>query len=221
MKLLACVLVFACSAAWTAEKGPIRGQAANKALRVEATVLMDKEEVRAALGHELDAGFVVLDVKLVPLGEEPLKVWLDDFLLRSEKDGQRGGPFHPSQIAGGGTLMVGTSGGGGMGVMGDNQGPVWGGIGGPPRRMGGDGGSIGNPGGPGEAVAQVRTGRDEKESPLLQALKSKVLAESEITGPSSGLLYFLLEGKHKPKDLVLEYKGAAGKLSLRFVQPKQ
>jgi hypothetical protein len=51
---------------------------------------------------------------------------------------------------------------------------------------------------------------------LLAVLKEKVLAEQEITEPLSGLLYFLLEGKHRPKDLELMYKGPAGRLSLRF-----
>jgi hypothetical protein len=55
-----------------------------------------------------------------------------------------------------------------------------------------------------------------KENPLLAVLQEKVLAEKEITEPLSGLLYFLLEGKHKSKDLELLYKGPAGRLPLRF-----
>lgn len=217
-KLLGAILL-ACLAAGAANKAPARGEASNKALKIEATALLNKPEIAAALGHELDEGFIVLQVKLTALGGEPVKIWLDDFLLRSEKDGQKGGPFHPSQIAGSGTLMVGTR-GGGMGIMGDEQGPVWGGIGGPPTRMGGNGGVIGNTGGPGEAVARVDTRKEQKENPLLDALKKKGLAEGELAQASSGLLYFLLEGKHKAKDLVLDYKGAAGKLSLRFQEGK-
>ena len=55
-----------------------------------------------------------------------------------------------------------------------------------------------------------------EENPLLGVLTEKVLPEKEANGPVSGLLYFFLDGKHKPKDLELNYRGAAGKLSLRF-----
>jgi hypothetical protein len=69
---------------------------------------------------------------------------------------------------------------------------------------------------PGGSQASIGTPGDARENPLLAVLKEKVLAEKEITAPLSGLLYFLLEGKHKPKNLELMYKGPAGRLSLRF-----
>ncbi len=57
---------------------------------------------------------------------------------------------------------------------------------------------------------------DHKEDPLLEVLKAKVLPEKKTAEPVSGLLYFSLEGKYKPKDLVLQYQTTAGVLSLAF-----
>ena len=45
---------------------------------------------------------------------------------------------------------------------------------------------------------------------------SKASYQKEITEPVSGLLYFQLEGKVKPKDLELYFKTSAGRLGLRF-----
>ena len=95
------------------------------------------------------------------------------------------------------------------------NGPVWGPpMGGRPRRLGGSGANIGNTDSTSQAAAQA--GKDSSGNPLLDLLEEKVLPEKEITEPLSGLLYFFLEGKHKPKDVELFYRGPAGKLSLRF-----
>ena len=51
---------------------------------------------------------------------------------------------------------------------------------------------------------------------LERALKAKGLADSETNKPVEGLLYFAIEGKNKPKDLSLLYKGAAGRLVIDF-----
>ncbi len=201
-----------------ADKKPITGQTANESLAMQATAYLDKESVKQIIGAELDTGIVVVEVRLKPEPDHKLVINRDDFLLRSDKDGQRSQPFAPSQIAGSSVLMVSTRAGGGGRIMGDSQGPVWGGIGGPPRRMGGDGGGIGNSS-ESSAQATVAAGnKDKKDNPLLEVLSAKILPEKEVAGPISGLLYFLIEGKHKPKDLELVYKGAGGNLSLRFRQ---
>jgi hypothetical protein len=57
---------------------------------------------------------------------------------------------------------------------------------------------------------------DKKEDSLLWVLKDKELPAKETRELVSGLLYFSLEGKHKPKDLELQYRGAGGKLNLEF-----
>ena len=65
-------------------------------------------------------------------------------------------------------------------------------------------------------VATVDEGRKQKENPLLAVLKERVLPDKETAEPLAGLLYFSLEGKHKPKQLALQYAGTAGKLILEF-----
>ena len=104
-------LVTVISLAPAAEKKPPAGAASNPSVRIEATAYLDKESVRQVLGSELDASIVVLEVRLTPASGKSLKVFFDDFLLRSEKDGQRSGAFHPSQIAGNTVLRVGSAGG--------------------------------------------------------------------------------------------------------------
>ncbi len=96
--------------------------------------------------------------------------------------------------------------------MGDSAGPIWGGVPGSgtrPRRMGGDGGGVGNSGAVSETKATVSVDGKEKENPLLEILKAKILPERETNEPVNGLLYFLFEGKHKLKDLELMYKNPA------------
>jgi hypothetical protein len=67
---------------------------------------------------------------------------------------------------------------------------------------------------------KVKETRDEKENPLLAALNAKILPEKEITETTSGLLFFQMVGKLKPKDLELHYKGPSGKMALRFKPEK-
>jgi len=54
------------------------------------------------------------------------------------------------------------------------------------------------------------------DSPAIKLLEAKMLRDTETKEPVEGLLYFLLEGKNKPKDLGLLYKGPAGRLAMDF-----
>jgi hypothetical protein len=207
LALLGCV--------WAAEtKPPATGRGMGEAADITATLYMDKSAVTSLIGQPLDGDYIIVDLRVVPRGEKPLSILRDDFMLRSDRDGQKCQPFSPGQIAGQGTLMVSSTGSGGA-VMGDNNGPRWGGTVGQPGRMGGSGGAVGNAG---ETWAQgnVQTGGNTKPNPALEALKQKILPEKETSQPVSGLLYFFLEGKHKPKDLELIYRGGGGKIALRF-----
>jgi hypothetical protein len=67
-----------------------------------------------------------------------------------------------------------------------------------------------------QTETSVHTTDKEKDDPVLATLKAKVLPMKETAEPVSGLLYFLMEGKHKTKQLEMYYKGPAGNLSLRF-----
>lgn len=196
----------------------LAGEVSNEAVTLTAKIHTDKASVRQVLGADPGEGIVIVEIKVAPKGGKSLVVSRDDFTLRSDKDGQRSQPFAPSQIAGSAVLVVSTTGSGRGMMVGESQGPVWGGgpgTGERPRRLGTDGGSIGNIA-EGETKASVQTGDREKPNPLLAVLKEKILEEKEIKEPLSGLLYFPLEGKHKPKDLELLYRGPAGKLSMRF-----
>jgi hypothetical protein len=200
-----------------ADKAPSSGKASGERIEIEAVVYADKAAVRELIGAELD-GIAVVQLRVVPRGDEALAVGPDDFLLRSDRDGQRSQPFAPSQIAGNAALVVASGSSGRGAYMGQENGPIWGGApgtGGRPRRMGGDGASAGNVSDE-KVQTSINSGDKEKENPLLAKLKQKMLPAKQGTEPISGLLYFSLEGKHKPKDLELVYRGPAGKLSIRF-----
>jgi hypothetical protein len=200
-----------------ADKTPPSGKASGERIEIEAVVYAGKVAVRELIGEELD-GIAVVQLRIVPRGDQALAVGPDDFLLRSDRDGQRSEPFAPSQIAGNAALVVSTGSSGRGGYTGQENGPIWGGApgtGGRPRRMGGDGASAGNVSDE-KVQTSINSGGKEKENPLLAKLKQKMLPAKQGTEPVSGLLYFSLEGKHKPKDLELVYRGPAGKLSIRF-----
>jgi hypothetical protein len=212
------VLLLSAASLWAADKGPPVAQAANDDLALTATLYYGKDAVREQLGSDLGGYFILVKVDLIPKGGKPIAVSRDDFLLRSYKDGQKSQPFAPTQIAGRSALVVSSTGGGGIGA--EQGGPVWGGgpgIGGTPRRMpGSDGGFGSSTADTSSAQATVNNGGMQKEDPILAVLKEKILPEKQTAEPVSGLLYFSLEGKHKPKDLVLQYTGPAGKLKLTF-----
>ena len=205
--ILALALLPAATLLAVDKKLPIE-RTSNELVEISATFL-DKDQMRQELGSDLGGDIAVVRVAVRPVGDKPIRVSLDDFLLVSGKDGQRSEPYAPSQIAGDSALVVtpqGTRGG----VAAGNNGPILGGIG-----IGGVG--IGNTASGTEGVnSKVEVTRSDKPNPLLAVLKDKVLLEKEITDPVSGLLYFQMVGKVKPKDLELHYKGPAGRLALRF-----
>lgn len=199
-----------------APKATPEGKYRAEEIQVSAKLYLEKDAIRSLLGAEPGPGIAVVEISVTPLNENGVKVFADDFFLKSDKDGQRSQPYSPSQIAGRSTLVVATGGGRGV-MMGDDRGPVWGGIGGGrPRRIGSDGGAIGNAPSETTTTSSVQTGPSDKENPLLEILKKRALPEGETKKPVTGLLYFPLDGKHKVKDLELQYRGQAGKFALRF-----
>lgn len=213
-------LVFVVALGAEDKKLPIE-QTSNDMVEISATVMIDKEQIRQELGSDLGGEVVVVRVSLRPVSDKPIQVSLDDFLLVSGKDGQRSQPYAPSQIAGSSVLVVTPQGARNGGIMGNGNGPIWGGVpgtgGGAPRRLPGNGGGVGNAAGAAGVDSKVDASNSDKPNPLLAILKDKVLQEKEITETSSGLLYFqIVGGKLKPKDLELHYKGPAGRLALRF-----
>ena len=204
--------ILACGLTGAEKKLPIE-QTSNEQVDISATAMLDKDQIKQELGSDLGGDVVVVHVTVRPVSDKPVKVSLDDFLLVSGKDGQRSQPFAPSQIAGDTTLVL-TPQGARNGGLGTRR-PGWGGMAGPLGFPGG-GGGVGNSTTTTTQDTKVETVHSDQTNPLLVTLKEKCLPEKEIKEPISGLLYFQMVGKLKPKDLELHYKGPAGQLALRF-----
>lgn len=195
------------------KKSPVRS-GENDVVEITATPLADRESVKQALGSDLGGHYILMDVRLVPKEGRKVAIHWDDFLLKTDKDGERTTPFAPSQIAGRGALVVSTGGASGGTQVGPSGPTFGGGPYGPPIM--GPGGIMG--GGsdvPGETRATMKSGAKDKPDPLLDVLKQKILPEKDTEAPVSGLLYFPME-KQKLKDLELWYTTPEGKLILRF-----
>jgi hypothetical protein len=194
------------SALEAAEKKLPIEQTSNDVIEITATPIIDKDKIKQELGSDLGGDIVLVRVQVRPVSDKPVKISLDDFLLVSSKDGQRSQPFTPSQIAGDAALVL-TPQGAKNGIGGNR--PKWSGIAGPFGMGTGSSGTSGTD-------TKVESVHSDKPNPVLAVLKEKVLQEKEITESISGLLYFQMAGKFKPKDLEFHYKGPAGQLALRF-----
>jgi hypothetical protein len=215
--LLAVTLV---SAAAAADKKAVPIEDSNDILYVTAMAHADRPSVTAALGRDPGVDLIVVDIEIRPKGDSELQIWRDDFILISRKDGQKSQPLSPTQIAGKGALVVSSTGmaSGGVG-MGNRRGPIWGGVPGSgdrPRRIGSDEEAAGSAT-PAQASATMDS-KSKEDNPLLEALKAKILPEKKTQEAVKGQLYFLLDGKHKLKDLELMYKNSGGRLILDFLK---
>jgi len=192
------------------KKVPLKS-AENGLVEITATAFADRESVTQALGSDLGGHYIVVEVRLTPKDAAKLAIHLDDFILKTDKDGERTTPFAPSQIAGKGALVVTTGVASRGTVMAGTPGPPMGPYGG----LGGGGVMGSGSEGATEARATMRSGNKDKADPMLEVLKQKILVEKETDAPVSGLLYFPME-KQKLKDLELIYTTPEGKLHLRF-----
>ena len=210
-----CAVIFCLSLAMLSaadKKLPI-DETSNDLLAISVSAPLDKDQIKQELGSALGNDIVAIRVTARPVSDKPVQLSLDDFLLISSKDGQRSEPYAPGQLAGSDSLAV-TPNGVRRSGLGDHPHRPTLGIGGIGIGAGGNGGA------PAVPDVKVEESRDEKENPLLAALNEKILPEKEITEPTSGLLFFQVVGKVKPKDLELHYKGPAGKMALRFKPDK-
>src|SRR6267142_2110102 len=78
----------------------------NADVELTATLYVDKASIAQLLGSDLGGYYVVVNVRLAPKNSEKIKVFRDDFQLRTDRDGERSKPFAASQIAGRGALVV-------------------------------------------------------------------------------------------------------------------
>jgi hypothetical protein len=178
------------------ERKPLPGQAGNDDIELVASVMVDRDEIKQAVGADMGAGYIAVRMKVTPKTEKPLRISPDDFTMISRKDGERSQALSPGQIAGSGGLVVKASPNQPGGYMTTTNGPLWGGV------------------------TQTKDDSKGKPNPLLDALKAKSLPDKESLEPVEGLLYFPIEIKVKPKDIAIQYKGPAGRLMIEFANPK-
>jgi hypothetical protein len=164
----------------------------NQDLILHVTLYLDASSVNEAVGADLGGHMFVADVKIEPKYGKDIAVDRDDFVLRTDKNGEKTTALAPTEIAGGATLVV------------------------PHQRIGGNEGSI-LYGGVAPQVNGPAVFKDGKTGGTLEkALEAKVLPEGKTDQPVSGLLYFPMD-KQKLKDLELTY-GPPGesRITLRF-----
>jgi hypothetical protein len=201
-------LLFASLLCFAGDRKQLPGQAGNDDVDLEGSVIVGHDEVTSVVGGDIGEGYVVVRMKVIPKGDKPLRVGPDDFTMVSRKDGQRSMALAPSEIAGKGALVVkrGTADGSKTGLY---AGGIGGGLGSSPGTVQRD------------VIKGTQIDDNAKENPALASLTAKVLPDKETKTPIEGLLYFSINGKLKPKDVSLQYKGAAGKLIMEFEKEKK
>src|SRR5262249_11942284 len=61
----------------------------NANVELSATLYVDKESIQKLLGSDLGGYYVVVDVRLAPKNSEKVKIFRDDFQLRTDRDGEK------------------------------------------------------------------------------------------------------------------------------------
>ncbi len=174
------------------------GRGENEDLVLTATLHIDPEDIKELIGSDLGGHYIVAEVKVEPKYGKDIAIDRDDFMLRTDKDGDKATPYAPSQIAGRGALII-------------------------DEVQKSDG--IASPGWTGTKVPVVRKDSAKpagaaKSAPgpepaLQKTLEAKILPEGKTDKPVSGLLYFPME-KQKMKDLELYYGGRENRITMRF-----
>lgn len=195
------------------------GHFENDRIAIASTIHLGSEAVKRMIGHDFDGSVAVVEITITPRGGEPLDLEREDWTLFSNKDAQKAPAYHPSQLAGQGAIVVKqTRDGSGIMAGNDPNAPVIGGVPGTgtrPQQVGGRPGGIGNS--RSEVVGNVAQVDNQAEAnPMLAGLKSKEVVYGKTMQPVKGLLYFALDGKHKPKDMELWYRGPAGKFVISY-----
>ncbi len=210
MKAGLCWLLVACALplAGGDAKLPLE-ESSNEFVDVSCHLILGKDSVQQALGvNSLPKGaesLILVSVKVRPLTDKPVPVSLDEFTLLSSRDGQHTEALSPTEVAGDTMLVLKQKGPKEGGLMAQAGVPMWGtlsGVGVTPATVNVD--------------SKVETKQNAQDESLLKILESKVLPEKPISETTSGLLYFEIDGKVKPKDLSLIYRGEGGKLEMRF-----
>jgi hypothetical protein len=209
LRFVALSLLFASMIAGAAKKTVGNSRGENEDVILTVTLYTDPESVKEALGDDLGGHYIVAQVKVAPKYTKEITIDRDDFVLRTDKDGDRSKPMAPNQVAGnGGLVLTQTQGPGGDGAQ-RSRGWSLGGMG-----VGGGGMSPGVNTDPNNTKATMEKGSD-KENPLKKMLDAKVLPEKKIEEETTGFLFFPLE-KQKLKDLELIYGPRENQIRMRF-----
>jgi hypothetical protein len=188
-RLLAIFLGSALLVSGAAKKTTATGRGENDDVILNVTVYIDSAAIKEALGDDLGGHYIVAQVKVEPKYTKEITIDRDDFILRTDKDGDRTKPMAPSQIAGRGSLVLtGTQGPGGLGA---ERSRGWS-MGGP---IGMGGGGIGAGGGADTSGVKATMENSDKENPLRKLLDAKVLPEKKIEEPVTGFLFFPMENQ--------------------------
>ncbi len=179
----------------------VRGE--NEDLILTATLYIDPAEIKDLIGSDLGGHYIVADVKIEPKYGKDVVIDRDDFLLRTDKDGEKAQPFVGSQIAGQEALVVSEEGAQTRRTRGLSGIGLGGGM------MGGGGGDSDK----GNAKSTMKS--EDSANPIKKVLDAKILRDGKISEPVQGLLYFAME-KQKMKDLELHYGGREDRITLRF-----
>ena len=206
-RLVACFLATVICVSGAAKKVTATARGENNDVILNVTIYLDAEGVKEALGDDLGGHYVVAQVKVEPKYTKEITIDRDDFILRTDKDGDRTKPMAPSQVAGGGSLVLtGVQGPGGQGAE-RSRGWSIGGMG-----MGGGGGRRRH--GSGECDGQDGRRREGKSAEE-DARGQGAAGEEGRRGRPPGFLYFPLE-KQKLKDLELIYGPRQNQIRMRF-----
>lgn len=202
-RLFACALLPALLLGTPAKKQTVgSGRGENEDLILSATLYSDPADVKQLIGDDLGGHYIVAEIKIEPKYGKEINIDRDDFVLHTDKDGEKAKPFAPSQIAGREALIV-TNTGAKQSKSGIS--------------IGGMGGGIGSGGTPDAGVTSVKRQDPAtvKENPLEKTLAGKILVEKKTKEPVSGLLYFPME-KQKLKELEIRYGNTENRITIHF-----
>jgi len=187
VKLLIPSLILSCLSV-AADIKSLPNQAGNGNIDLAGTVFVDSKDIQQELGTTLDPGYIVVRIRVEPRMLQAIRISADDFTLISRKDGKRSEALVPSRIGGPANLILKSK------------------------------TAYASSAGVGITSVSVApaNSKNAPEGPPIKLLESKMLHDTETKEPVEGLLYFLLDGKNKPKDLGLLYKGPAGHLAMDF-----
>ena len=158
----------------------------NEDLILTVTLYTSPADIQSLLGSDLGGHYFVAGVKVEPKYGKEVSVDRDDFVLRTDKDGERERPYEGSQIAGRSELVISRA---------------------------SNAGNTGNP--EVNTRATIKSDTGDAPSALEKTLDGKILPQKKTDKAVTGLLYFPME-KQKLKDLELLYGDKENRISLRF-----